>query len=423
MASIPQVRVEKCIMTIKLARLLFLLALSTASGFCQVSITVKLDQSEYLVGEPIFVIVDATNIGAEALGYSTGDGHADLTVPGGQHKQAPLLRGCYTGVGSGSGGGIFHPPLIPPGQTVSFRYLLKGYRLRSGAYVLRANGKAGVRWFFGAGRNSSPVSERKVGDPVEGATFDVSLSLSIREGTEDELRQRYVRYVNIAVSESGMSVPSREAREAIAEMAPPFLEKTILEFANQPETAALAVEGLGQIPTPASREDLVRLYDKSADLTLRAAIVEKLAGIATLAELPFFASLLPGRSSKLDDRIRVPAVLGIGRLGGEDAVKALQSAPASPNPEVRQTVALALGNTRSPAAVPILIEMYSDEPVRNDVCGALATLTHYQWCDGGGSVTETQAKWKEWWGSHASRLRLYGIDECAALATLLPLVN
>jgi hypothetical protein len=67
--------------------------------------------------------------------------------------------------------------------------------------------------------------------------------------------------------------------------------------------------------------------------------------------------------------------------------------------------------------------MYSDEPVRNDVCGALATLTHYQWCDGGGSVTETQAKWKEWWGSHASRLRLYGIDECAALATLLPLVN
>ena len=410
-------------MTIELADLLLLLALGTASGFCQVSVTVTLDQPEYLVGEPIFVIVDVTNIGTEAIGYSACDGHANLTVPGGQQKQTPKLRGCYTGSGGGSGCGIDHPPLMAPGQTVSFRYLLKGYRLQSGAHVLRASGRAGVRWFFGWGRNSSPVSERKTGDPVEGAMFDVSLSLTIREGTEDELRLRYVRYVDDAAIGSGMTEPSRQAREAIAEMAPPFLEKTILEFANQPETAALAVEGLGQIPTPASRADLVELYEKSADLRLRALIVEKLAGIATPGELPFFSNLLPGRSSPLDDGIREFAVLGIGRLGGEDAVKVLQSVPPSPNPEVRQTVAVALGNTRSPAAVPVLIRMYADEPVRNDVCGAFATLTHYQWCGGGGSFTETQARWRKWWHGHASRLSLYGMDACAASGALLPLVN
>jgi hypothetical protein len=222
------------------------------------------------------VNVDVTNIGTESIGYSAYDGKTDLTVPGGRQKQTPRLRGCYTGDGSSgsSGGGLFHPPLMAPGQTVSFRRLLKGYRLQSGTYVLRASGTAGVRWFFGAGRNSSPVSGRKLGDPVQGAKFDVSLRLSLREGTEDELRQRYVPYVNEAASGAGITDPSRQAREAIAEMAPSFLEKTILGFANQPETAALAIEGLGQIPTPASRAHLVRLYNQSPDLRLRGLILE-----------------------------------------------------------------------------------------------------------------------------------------------------
>jgi len=412
------------IRTIHLGDLLFLVALIAPSGFCQVNVTVKLNQPNYLVGEPIIVIVDFTNIGTEALGYSICDGHADLTVAGGQQKQIPRLRGCDLGEGSGGAVcGLDHPPTMAPGQTVSFRYLLKGYRLQSGSYVMHASGRAGVRWFFGMGRDSSLVSERKQGDPVEGAMFDVALSLDIRQGTEDQLRQRYLRYVDEAVSGFGITVPSREAREAIAEMAPPFLEKTILAFANQPESAGLAAEGLGQIPTPESRADLVRLFDKSADLSLRGIIAEKLAGIATPEELPFFSSLLPGRSSTLDDRIRVFAVLGIGKLGGEDAVKALQSVLPSPNPEVRQTVAVALGNTRSSAAVPILIGMYAEEAVRNDVCWALATLTHYQWCNGGGTASDTQARWREWWRSHASLLTLYGMDQCPPFGTVFPFVN
>src|SRR5947208_2100335 len=103
---------------------------------------------------------------------------------------------------------------MAPGQTVSFRYLLKGYRLQGGDYTLRASGKAGVRWFFGAGRNSSPVSQHKLGETVEGRTFDVSLRLSISKGTEDELRRRYVRYVEGAMNGSGMTESSRQAREA-----------------------------------------------------------------------------------------------------------------------------------------------------------------------------------------------------------------
>jgi hypothetical protein len=290
-----------------LAGLLIWLASGAISGFCQVSVAVKLDRPDYLVGEPVFVIVDVTNIGTEAVGYSSYDGRSTLTVPKGQLKQRPNLRGCYTGEGEGGsfGGGSFHPPLMAPGQSVSFRYLLKGYRLQRGEYDLHASGKAGVRWSFGTSSGKSSVSSRKEGDPVEGALFDVLLKLSVREGTEEELRQRYVRYVDEAAIEAGLMEPSKGAREAIAEMAPPFLEKTILSFANQPETAVLTVEGLSQIPTPESRADLVQLFENSADLRLRGSIVKALAGIATPEELPFFGSLLPGHSSALDDEIRV----------------------------------------------------------------------------------------------------------------------
>jgi len=402
-------------------RFLFLLALSAASGLAEVSVKVRLEQPEYLVGEPVYAVVDVTNIGTEALGYADANGRVWLTVPGGRRNQIPNLWGCYSERISGSGGAAYDPPPLAPGHTASARHLLEGYRLQSGTYVLRASGKAGVTWYFGMGHNSSAVSERKVGDPVEGAKFDVTLRLNIKDGTDAELRQSYARYVDEASVGSGFTVPSRQAREAIAEMAPPFLEKTILEFANQPETADLAVEGLGQIPTPESRADLIQLFDKSADLRLRASIVEKLAGIGTPAELAFFASLVPGHSSTLDDEIHIWAILGIGRIGGEQAVKILESLPPSPNPRVRNVLVAALGNTRSPAAVPVLIGMYADESLHDDVCGALAILTHRQWCLGFPEVTETQTKWRTWWRTHGSDLPLYGNDECAPSGTLLPL--
>ncbi len=38
-----------------------------------------------------------------------------------------------------------HPPTMKPGEKVSFPYLLTGYRLEAGTYTLHAKCKAGVR--------------------------------------------------------------------------------------------------------------------------------------------------------------------------------------------------------------------------------------------------------------------------------------
>ena len=410
-----------------MSRLVLLIAVVAIPVFCQVQVDVRTNQATYLVGEPIFVVVDVKNMGPEPVGYSDCDGRAYLTVPGGQKKQTPNLYGCVTGSFSGGGGcGIDHPPLMKLGETVSFWYLVRGYNLRAGDYILHASGKAGVRWRYHGDYQPIPappvVAERS--GPVDGQMFDVSLKLIIMDATEAELRQRYASYV--ADAADGDLERRPRAREAIAEMAPPFLEKTLLGFANGPwTTAILAVEGLGQIPTSESRSDLISLFDKSADLGLRAFIVQKLAGIGTTQEVAFFSSLLAGRSTSLDDKIRQFAVLGLGRIGGKEAVMALESALRNLSPEVRAWAAMALGNTKDPGAVPVLIRMYADESgrVESGVCSALMTLTHYKWCPGDGNAKEVQARWRRWWRSHASRLPLYDTDHCPAPGDALPEVK
>ena len=127
-------------------RLAFLIATAAASGLRQVQVNLRTNQTSYLAGEPIFVVVDVENIGTEPVAYSGCDGHADLTVSGGQKKLAPNLLGCFLGVGRGYGCGFDHPPLMKSGQTITFWYLLQGYNLRAGDYILHASGKAGVRW-------------------------------------------------------------------------------------------------------------------------------------------------------------------------------------------------------------------------------------------------------------------------------------
>jgi hypothetical protein len=400
----------------------FWMALTAVALFGQVKVDLRTNQATYLAGEPVFVVVDVTNIGTEPVGYSACDGHADLTVDGGRKKQSPNLFGCFAGFGGGSGCGIDHPPLMKPGQTVSFWYLLKGYNLPAGDYTLQAAGKAGVRWKYYP-RAGGSVPRHSETEPVEGQMFNRSMKLVVEDATEAKLRERYASYV--ADAEGWDRERRPRAREAIAEMAPTFLEKTLLGFANQPEDAHLAVEGLGQISTAESRHDLIALFDASADLRVRAYIVEKLAGIGTPGEISFFSSLLAGRSSALDDPIRIFAALGLGRIDGEESVKVLESAPRNPNPEVRASVATALGNTKDPDAIPALIRMYADETARvqDSVCSAFVTLTHYQWCHGSGSGEMVQARWRAWWQSHSARLTLYDAGQCPEPGIPLPAVK
>src|SRR5579872_3075447 len=137
----------------KHACLSLMLLVTGIPSYGQVTVKIASNKTEYLAGEPITVTISATNIGEEVLGYSYCDGDAELTVANGTKKTTPNLMDCWHGygIGGGSGCGIDHPPVMHPAETTSFYYLLTGYRLRAGHYILHVKGRAGIRWYFGNG--------------------------------------------------------------------------------------------------------------------------------------------------------------------------------------------------------------------------------------------------------------------------------
>jgi hypothetical protein len=390
----------------------------------QVEVRVRTEKPEFLAGEPIFVLIDVKNIGSDPVAY---DGASlkpppTLSVANGERRVVKPLSACGGGDGSGGGlGGTTHPPMLRPGAATTFRYLLRGYRLRPGKYELRVSGTVDVGWRDPAPFAVNPAApppvriKHAITDPVAGAEIDSRLPLTIVPASAAELRAAFAPYVKAAPE--SYSREGHHAANAILEMAPAFLEEEIVKIAKRQGRelwfAGQAAQALAEIDTATSRAELIAWFDRSRDLDVRAAIVDALARMRHPDNLPFLASLLPGRSTEADDRLRRTAAFGVGMIGGDAAVEALRDAPRSPNPLVYGAVLQALGNTNSRSAVPILIERAEGQKgyVSNDVCIALITLTHRTWC-GGIGLAETQAGWRRWWAANGKDARIYGPDEC-----------
>jgi hypothetical protein len=159
-----------------------------------------------------------------------------------------------------------------------------------------------------------------------------------------------------------------------------------------------------------ARTHLRNLFRVSGDAD-RPLIVLALAGIGDRDDEEFFATVLEDGTADLESRRY--AALGLGRIGGDRAVRALQRAFSTGPPEVQRSIATALGNTRSRAAVPVLIGIFGNDAAQHEVCGALTTLTHRAWCNG--SADDPAAKrirWMRWWRQTGSRTSIFGPDNC-----------
>lgn len=111
---------------------------------------------------------------------------------------------------------------------------------------------------------------RSITEPVEGATIDRTLALTITAASEEALRAAYAPYVAAAES---VSRAGREAVNGILELAPAFLEPEIRALVkhrgHERGFAYAAAEALAEIDTPSSRTELIEWFDRSDDLQIR----------------------------------------------------------------------------------------------------------------------------------------------------------
>ncbi|MFI5247382.1 MAG: HEAT repeat domain-containing protein [Nitrospirales bacterium] len=416
-----QLRRPRLIILLQTCLVLAVLSPIPARG--QVRVTVQASKPQYLAGEPIFLVVKVMNVGSESLGYSYGDGRVDLKVRNGVLRKTPRLRGCFVGEGGGIGSGATHPPQFKPGESVSFQYLLRGYELEPGEIEVDISGKAGVRWTYPSlARPNAALPAHLPTDPVDGREFDTRVKVTlVKPSNERELR----RVLAPLIAESLSSEPDRRfrAREALSEVAPVFLEKTFAGFARDPESSGSAIAVLARINTPESRKTLRSLFAETTNQGTRSWIVENLARTGHPSNLKFFVGLLQGNTAQGNERIGEYAALGLGYLGGDKAAIALSAALRESSRSLRSSIAVALGNTRSISAVPVLMGLYQNQDLRNDVCGSLITLTHRQWCDGSGDVQALQVRWKQWWKVNRPGVRLYGPGQCPENFGSLPYVR
>ncbi len=358
--------------------ILFLLIASPA--LAQVEVTTGALKPTYLQGEPIVATVEVTNVGVDPIAYSGCDARVTFDVLDTARRVPPNLLGCFTGEGGGGGCGVGDAPQITTGQRTTFTYLLGGYSLSPGRYRAGSpagRGSDGDRRSTTAGRHCR--RRRRGINRANRCRAPSSIGSSRSRLSPRRRKNSSARWRPTSLTRPAQIRRRYQARSAIVESAPPFLAARIARFADDQPEATGAIDALGRMNTPESRGHLKRLYADRRFPARRSAIALALARIGNPDDLEFLAGI--AHDPVAADDTRRQALLGLGHIGGDRAARELGLTLSELKPPQLWNAVVAIGNTRSREAVSILI----DAPVdiyRDNVCNALITLTHRQWCGG-----------------------------------------
>jgi HEAT repeat protein len=221
-----------------------------------------------------------------------------------------------------------------------------------------------------------------------------------------------------------------EAIETITAVAPPFLEKTLLAFAegDDPFARDRAIPALGWLNTEESRRVLVKLIeDRQKGYSERA--MDALAGTHDHTYVPLLEKLAKDPAWQ---RVAIP---DLGELGGQSVIwflAALIYYPLGPpsQPPLQQLAIRGLANTGSLEAIPYLIQALRTPLVQQDAANALAQLTHYAiflkdgrhglYAEEDSTAEQMAERWQRWWTSRDKRARVYDPDDCGSPPEALP---
>jgi hypothetical protein len=388
-----------------------------AAAFCvlpvvaraQLAVRMHLSKPSYIAGEPVFLIVEIENQGNNPLVIATAD---PLSFCGGYQFQLDGVKdwdaqGC---LGSAGGSCLGSDMSLAPGATHTDRILLnRRYDLRRpGTYALH------VTRYVKYGPGNLELAELEREGIVE--TFDADLVIRLQFSQDDELPSIFAPYLRDLESKDPDRI--QEAGNVIAWLAPPFLEKTIIEMLDSPGLQGYALRGLRTLATPAAHKALAGFvarpwqtldYGADGEEALRF-----LGEIGNSSDVPIL--LKAADANAPDSSAREAAIESAGKAGGDAAVQPLLDELESDSADTRQDAVRALYLTGSRQAVPVLIDLLRspEDRLSGTAEYGLQVLTHREAADPQAGIppAATYPAWVQWWSSHQAKATIFKNDQC-----------
>ncbi len=390
---------------------LFLIFVLTSTASAQLEGRLFLDKDEYLTGEPVYLRFDLTNTGTTPMQVLSGSSYSFCGGYRIEVSNKPFLdtSTCAPrGYGGSCPGGAW---IIGPGEVRHDKVLLNYEHDLStpGPYDIRAS------------RILTYGSPDGFLIPTSGVQVKAEEQFHIRvedAGAENlpSIFQPYLAELNSKDEER-----QQEAVRVIGSLAPPFLEDTILAMVASPATRRSALIGLRRLNTARSREALAAIVQGTSGYSY-----EKEQGIKYLSEMgdkKYFPLLLDVAKKQEPNQAR-DYTLAVAQLGGEDAMPYVSSLLADSSPFSRANGAMALPQTGSRSAVPLLIKLLlsPDMSVGRLASIGLIHLTHRsplrsgQWFSD--SPSNEYRDWVRWWMLESDRATIYGPNQCGKIDPL-----
>ena len=364
------------------------------------------EKTDYLEGGPVFVTLAISNKTSEPLWleFQSPDIAKLLCDDFAVEVSGAAPAGPWGCGFAGSCGRGFREVL--PGKSTTLRQLVnQRFRLRQGAYDIRAQTTV-------VGRKQNLFDSPKLGQ------LDVwdSLRVNVQGGNENELESAFRPFV-LELNNPDLTRRA-EAAAAITELAPPFLEDTLIEL-TKTNFVRSAITALRKANTRKTRAALAEIAIGSDDATLRIEAIQNLGRTKDPAYLPMLVQSMASGNKEIQNA----AAEAAGTLGGVAAVQLLSAFTLDAEPEKRIAGASGLGKTRARQAVPVLIGLLvdTDSNVRQVAVSSLWLLTHHAALEANGwsdvstaeSATSVHQRWVRWWRSHGATSEMHDMTDCS----------
>jgi HEAT repeat protein len=246
-------------------------------------------------------------------------------------------------------------------------------------------------------------------------TFNARLEIVLEASQDSELKPEFQKYLlNL---ESRDPQRKTEAAQVIANLAPVFLERTILHMLDSPDLKYFGVRGLRNLGTPTAHHALISFVENSPPTQEVGAYQDAIRYLGEIGDHADLAPLLQvAHANPPESYSRELAMESAGKVGAAAAVPLLAAELRDRSVDARQSAVRALYLTGSRSAVPVLIELLRSPEARVSETAefGLQALTHRSATESNSEVTsaESYAKWNRWWQSHRDSAYIFRYYQC-----------